>query len=200
MKILSILALAALAVLPWHSLCNHSSPVWGRRCPAHLNTVTRQVQLLLLCHLLSISAQVNPPQGSPFSWVEKKKLLLFFLIDYLESPWNGGNCLKTVCPVRASSLCRDQANVSASRTHPVGRALQALCFMSLGNKCIGCCSLGVEPESRGSPARVCRGRKSVGTAATELIRIYSSWSGFRNVWPGPSLCLAPSLLGSEHSG
>lgn len=51
----------------------------------------------------------------------------------------------------------------------------------------------------GAPARVQRGCKSVGTAATELTRIYSSWSGFRNVWPCPSLCLAPSLLGSEHS-
>lgn len=63
-----------------------------------------------------------------------------------------------------------------------------------------CCSSGVEPESWGSPARVWRGCKSVGTAAPELIHVYSSWSGFRNVWPCPSLCLAPSLLASEHSG
>lgn len=81
------------------------------------------------------------------------------------------------------------------------RALQALCFMCLGNTVGagegGCCSLGVEPESWGSPPGVWRGCKSVRTAATELIHIYSSWSGFRNVWPCPSLCLALNIPGGN---
>lgn len=36
---------------------------------------------------------MNLPLGLP-SLGLRKKLLLLFLIDYLESPWNGGNCLK----------------------------------------------------------------------------------------------------------
>lgn len=118
-------------------MSNHGSPVWGRGHPAHLSTVTRQVRHLLLCLLpICISAPINPPWNLPFSWVEKKKVVILFLIDYLESPWNGGNSLKSSFSSASEHRLYVGAkltSISASWTHPVERALQAICFMCLGN-------------------------------------------------------------------
>lgn len=149
---------------------------------------------MLLGHLYFCSDESSI--GLTLSWVEKK-VFIAFLIDYLESR----GLEETVFKKCEHRLCVGAKLTSLLPGHILWRERSASCLLFYVSwKPRGCRSLGVEPESRGSPARVWRGCKSVGTAATELIHFYSSWSGFRNVWPCPSLCLAPSLLDSEHSG